>query len=125
MKGGMEIVPMRKTDERNQIVREQEQLRGHPLWVDRVSSFSPSRSLTTKFSAAVSKTLQSLGLIQFCSSSCSKCGRPVRPKRIQYSKNDVLQVFESIQKTGRVYPLPRPYCRKCIHRLGVEPYSWI
>src|SRR5262245_26926735 len=125
MQGAMEIVPMRKTGQRNQIVREQEQLRGYPLWVDRVSSFSPSRSLTTKFVTAVTTILQSLGLIRFCSSSCSKCGRPVRPKWIQYSNNDVLQVFESIQKTGRVYPLPRPYCRKCIHRLGVEPYRWI
>jgi len=114
---------MGKANQDKHIVRERQQLLAKLQRTDHVSPKFSYRRLATQFHETVTKLLQSLGVIRFSSTACSSCGRAV--PRAQYSKNEVLQVFESIERTGRIYPLTSPYCQECIRRLGIEPYRWI
>ena len=114
---------MGKANEDKHVVRERQQVLGKLRETDHVSPKFSYRRLAAQFHGAVTKVLQYLGFLRFCSTTCSSCGRAV--PRAQYSKNEVLEVFESIQRNGRIYPVTSPYCQECISRLGIEPYQWI
>src|SRR5215831_8771503 len=70
-----------------------------------------------KFLSTVTKTIRHLGLAPLCP-ACSNCGWPVFHKNVQFRRDDVERSLNGERNLG--FSLPRPYCRKCMNKLGVE-----
>jgi len=74
------------------------------------------------------KTLLSsrLPLRRWCPLLCWNCRKLLLMKNVKYRADDVARAKQLNMvrlRTASQVSLPRPYCPKCVERLGVEPYS--